>query len=1039
MPKIYPGNKPSYGIGKPSLLLILAIAFPFFLFAQPAITSLSPAAGPVGTPITITGSNFNTTPSANIVYFGSVKATVSAATATTLTVTVPTGASYQPLTVTTGGLTAASAQPFNITFSDPNQFTANAFSQRTNPDIGTDLGPQGIYSVDMDGDGKPDMIVANGDANSISLYRNTSAAGATSFVLVNSYPMSQSPIDYPVGVTAGDLDGDGKPDIVISNINSTTIAIFRNTSTTGNISLATPVYSQASAGTGPLSVSIGDLNGDGKPEIITACPGLDGPSTYNTLTIYSNSSTPGNISFPTSGQDLVLPPGSFPETVVIGDFDGDGKPDLATEDYYSSFVSIFRNTSITNGAISFAVNQDFPTGMNPNGLAAADLDGDGKIDLVTVNQTDQTISLLRNTTTGSTFSFDPGTGTAPPTGLGPQDIGIADLDGDGKPDLTVTNVTDGTVSVFRNTGTSGSLSVATAVIYPTGSSPQYITIADFDGDGKPDLATSNYNDNTFAVLRDQGASEPIVRSFSPVKGPAGTLVTIIGNNFTGATSTTFGDTLATSFNIVSDTLITATVGAGASGAVVVTTPVGTGSLNGFTYQLPPPVIHSFAPVTGPPGTKVFISGSGFSTVTQIGFGGTPATSFGIVADTLVYALVGTGSSGKITVLSPNGSDSLGVFTFIDTTTPPPPPPPPPPPVALDLSSFSPTSGQTGTPVTLKGISFTGATAVSFGGTPARSYTIVSDSVLVAVVGTGTSGQVWVTGPNGMDSLPGFTYSQPVQLVYSITSFSPTSGNTGTTITIRGTNLNGATSVRFGDSLAASFAVTSDSTIIAFVGNGASGEVNVSGLSWQDSLAGFTYIQDTGHSGSGGTPPPPPPVTVFELLQFSGSLSGDQPVLQWVARNDKGIFHYVVERGTDSTDLSVLTSIPPDTKDPGNHGYAYTDLTPRAGTNYYRLKMVDTSGSFIYSIVIQLKAKGTTDRLSIYPNPVKYGWTLVDVPGITRPSHIEVTDMLGKIIKAQDVNANTPQVRVDLPGLLKGTYKMVWTDGTNYSWGTILVL
>ena len=1030
MPKIYPGNKPSYGIGKSSLFLFLALAFPYFVFAQPVISSFSPAMGPTGTQVTITGSNFSSTPSANTVFFGTVKATVSAATPTSLTVTVPVGASYQPLTVTTGGLMAFSALPFDITFFDPNQFTTDAFAQRTSPDIGNDLGPQMIFSIDLDGDGKPDLVTANADGNTISIYKNTGAPGTVSFVLENTYPMDPSP-DYPVGITAGDLDGDGKPEIVVTNIGTNTIAIFRNTSVPGTISIAspTPLYYPASANTSPVAVTIGDLNGDGKPEIITACPGSDVASTYNTLTIYANNSSIGNLSF-SSGQDLVLPTGSYPAGVVLADLDGDGKPDLATENLYTSVVSVFRNTSVTNGAISFVAHQDFPTGTNPKGLAAADLDGDGKIDLVAVNSTDNTITLLRNTSTAGTLSFDPGA-TAPATGNGAQSIGIADLDGDGKPDLAVTNITDATISVFRNTSTAGTITVANAFTYPTGNLPQYITIADLDGDGKPDLATSNNADATITVLRNHGAQEPVIRSFTPATGSVGMTITIIGNNFTGATSVSFGDTTATAFTVLSDTAITATVGAGASGAVVVITPAGLGSRNGFLFTLPHPSIHSFTPVTGPPGTKVSISGTGLATTSAISFGGTPATSFGILSDTLVYAFVGTGSTGKITLTASSGADSLGTFTFIDTTTPPPPPPPTP----LDITSFSPSTGQTGTVITITGIHLLGATTVSFGGTPARSITVASDTVIYASVGTGSSGQVSVTGPNGTDTLNGFTYIQPTRIVYDIVSFSPVSGTTGAVVTIQGDHFSGATSVTFGGTKAAQFTVTNDSTIVAIIGTGASGQVKVSSPAWQDSLAGFTYIQDTTHSGSGGSSTQ----VTFELLQFSGTLSGDQPLLQWIARNDKSIFYYVVERGTDSTALTVLTSLQPDTKDPGNHSYSFTDPSPRAGANFYRLKMVDTSGTFTYSSTIKIQAKGKTDLLSVYPNPVKYGFTQVDIPAPAHPSHLQVLDMTGKVIKSQDIDANIPQVRVNLPGLLKGTYKLIWTDGANYRWATILVL
>src|ERR1700760_820742 len=122
MPNLYPGIKPSIGSGRTCVLLFTILFLPFLVFAQPVITGFTPQSGPVGTTVTISGSNFDATPANNIVFFGSVKATITAASSTSLTVTVPPGISFQPLTVTTGGLTAFSNQPFITTFTDPAQF-----------------------------------------------------------------------------------------------------------------------------------------------------------------------------------------------------------------------------------------------------------------------------------------------------------------------------------------------------------------------------------------------------------------------------------------------------------------------------------------------------------------------------------------------------------------------------------------------------------------------------------------------------------------------------------------------------------------------------------------------------------------------------------------------------------------------------------------------------------------------------------------------------------------------------------------------------
>jgi M6 family metalloprotease-like protein len=158
----------------------------------------------------------------------------------------------------------------------------------------------------------------------------------------------------------------------------------------------------------------------------------------------------------------------------------------------------------------------------------------------------------------------------------------------------------------------------------------------------------------------------------------------------------------------------------------------------------------------------------------------------------------------------------------------------PPPSQI---SFSPTSGATNAEITITGKNLTGATAVSFGGIPAASFTVVSATTITAKVGTGASGDVKVTTPTGTASTAGFNYLLPPPTIASV---SPQSGTTNSAITITGTNFTGATAVTFGGVQAASFAVTNETTITAVVGNGASGDIVVTTPSGSAKIAGFTY-------------------------------------------------------------------------------------------------------------------------------------------------------------------------------------------------------
>jgi hypothetical protein len=997
MLKLYPrGNSIPY---------IVALFFPLSAFAQPVINSVTPGWGPVNTPVTITGTNFGATPAANVVWFGSVRVPVTNASTGSLTVTVPVGTSSQPITVTTGGLTSVPYTPFITTFSDNGQFIPSAFSTRT--DVPTGLGPQFICNADLDGDGKPDLIVANGDSNTVTIYHNNSSPGTISFSEVASFAMGNT--GYPIGVAAGDLDGDGRPDIVISNYYTQTLTIYRNVSTPGNIVMDSVL--SVPSGNYILGASIADLNGDGKPEVIVACQGS------NILSVYTNSSTPGNISF-SNETSIMAPSGGSPFKAVVADIDGDGKPDIVAANSYLNTVSVYLNTTPTGGTISFAADLDFATGNFPEGVAIGDIDGDGKPDLAVANNSDNTLSLLRNTSTIGNISFS--TQVTVNSGYSAYDLVIADLDGDGKPDIAVDDEYNNTVSVHRNISTPGTIAIDPNVDYATGNIPYSITTADLDGDGKPDIATCNDADNTFTVLRNTASNEPAIISFTPTVGTTGTVVTIVGVHLNGVSSVNFGDSAAASFTYVSPDTVTAVVGGGASGQINLIAAAGGTVLSGFIYGSTP-LISGFTPDSAAQGTLVTISGKSFTGASTVLFGGTPAQSFTILNDSTITATVGVGSSGAVSITNPIGSDTLGGFFFIYTAIPP-----------VVLTAFSPDSAGQGATVTITGQNLSGITAVTFGGTPAQSFRIYSDSVVYVTVGAGSTGTLAVSGNNGTDSLPGFYYiAPPPPTVVGITSFTPTTGTTGTTVSIMGSNLNAVTAVKFGGTPAVSFVAISDSLLLAVVGPGSTGYVSLFNNISSDSLPGFVYTYDTTqHSDT---------MAVFQLLSFIGAYSGGNPLLQWQTANDGIISFYALERETGDNQFEVIATVNPAANDSSIHSYSFSDPGHDPGTNHYRLRMQDTTAIYTYSSTIAVQPPGKSTILGLYPNPVLYGFTYVTLPDASSNSQFQVVDMEGKAMKIQLVDAGIPQVRVDMSVLLPGVYKLIWSNGSKSAYQTILVL
>ena len=545
-------KKPTLLLGRNSYIslfvtffLLLLLAFQPTKAQIPNITSFSPASGSIGTAVTIKGTNFNTTANQNIVFFGATKAIVTTASASSLTVTVPTGATYQPISVLNlaNALMGSSAAPFRVAFSGG---FIDSNSLDTKVDFTTGLTPYSVSIGDLDGDGKSDLAVANYGSNTVSVFRNTSVSGS-----INSSSFADK-VDFPTGVgpvsvSIGDVDGDGKPELATANHFGNTVSVLRNTAENGSItnsSFAGKV--DFTTGVYPTSVSMGDLDGDGKPELAIA------NSFSATVSIFHNTSLSGSISF-MAKVDFNTDLGLYPYSISVGDLDGDGKPELAIANFYSNSVSVFRNTAVSGSITtsSFSEKVDYITGSSPYSVSIGDLDGDGKPELTVANYGSATVSILRNNSSnGSITTSSFATKVDFTTGENPISVSISDLDGDGKSDLAVANYGSGTVSVFRNTATVGNFtsgSFATKVDYVTGDSPFSVSSGDLDGDGKPELAIANTS-GSVSILGNNPKFPPNITSFSPTSGYIGTTVTITGSNFNATANQNvvfFGATKAT--------------------------------------------------------------------------------------------------------------------------------------------------------------------------------------------------------------------------------------------------------------------------------------------------------------------------------------------------------------------------------------------------------------------------------------------------------------------------------------------------------------
>ncbi len=368
---------------------------------------------------------------------------------------------------------------------------------------------------------------------------------------------------------------------------------------------------------------------------------------------------------------------------------------------------------------------------------------------------------------------------------------------------------------------------------------------------------------------------PAVSGLSPASGPTtgGTSVTISGTNLAGASAVRFG-TAAATITSSSATQIVATAPGGAAGTVdvTVTTPGGTSPTSpadGFSYVLGAPAVSGLSPASGPTtgGTSVTISGTNLAGASAVRFGTAAATITSSSATQIVATAPG-GAAGTVdvTVTTPGGTSPTSPadgFSYVLG--------------APAVSGLSPASGPTtgGTSVTISGTNLAGASAVRFG-TAAATITSSSATQIVATAPGGAAGTVDVTvttpgGTSPTSPADGFSY---VLGAPAVSGLSPASGPTtgGTSVTISGTNLAGASAVRFGTA-AATITSSSATQIVATAPGGAAGTVDVTvttpgGTSPTSPADGFSYV--LGAPAVSGLSPASGPTTGGTSVTISGT-------------------------------------------------------------------------------------------------------------------------------------------------------------------------
>jgi Calx-beta domain/FG-GAP-like repeat/FG-GAP repeat len=396
--------------------------------------------------------------------------------------------------------------------------------------------PTAVVTADFNGDGRLDLAVANTGSHDVSILLGS---GDGAFQAARNYSAANG---SPESLAVGDFNRDGKLDLVTANGGVGEVSVLLGN---GN-STFQPARATRTGLSTTIGVAVGDFNADGKLDLAVTGQNPGYPGGYGYYGGYYPGTPPtGKVAvFMGHGDGTLAAPSYVYQSdlwfnaIATADFNGDGKPELVWTEQDAVGVLL------GNGNGTFAASaQNFATGDSPDSLAVADLNGDGKLDLVTANA-DRSASVLLGKGDGA---FQAARDYAIGSGSGfSGGVAVADFNGDGKPDLVQANVADDSVGVLLGNDDGSFRNVQ---FYQAGSGADGVAAGDFNGDGRPDLAVADELAGV-SVLLNTGEGAPLppslrINDVTVAEGNTGTVAATFAVTLSAASAETITVAYAT--------------------------------------------------------------------------------------------------------------------------------------------------------------------------------------------------------------------------------------------------------------------------------------------------------------------------------------------------------------------------------------------------------------------------------------------------------------------------------------------------------------